>query len=126
MMSKIKVLLFVIPFLSVAVSAEVVQFSICTLNEGKTMADAQAWMEDWRKIKKQANKQYELQLFNPNAGDDTLLPGKQFGMLGTTPTLTSYGDGWDWWYSSTATMKSREMLGTIAACGANSIWVSTD
>ena len=90
------------------------------------MADAQAWVEDWRKIKKSAGKQYEVRLFNPNAGSHKIHPGSQFALVGSAPTLTTYGDGWDWWYSAKEAYKSRENLDSIASCGANSIWVSND
>ena len=121
-----KIMLVVIPFISISVSAEVTQFSLCTFNDGKKMADVQAWLVDWRKLAKSAGKQYQLKLLNPNAGGDQIHPGSQFGMLGTTPTLTTYGDGWDWWYSADEARKLRERLQSLASCGANSIWVSTD
>ena len=121
-----KFLLIIIPFISISASAEVMQFSLCTFKDGKTMDDAQAWLVDWRKIKDSAGKQYELKLLHPNAGSYKVHPGSQFAMLGSTPMLTTYGDGWDWWYSAKEAQQSREVLASIASCGANSIWVSTD
>jgi len=121
-----KIMLAIVPFVSISVSAEVTQFSLCTFNDGKKPAEIQAWLMDWRKLSKSSGMTYQLKILNPNAGGDHLQPGSQFGLLGTTPTLTTYGEGWDWWYSSKDAKKSRENLQSIASCGANSIWVSTD
>ena len=119
-------LLVIVSFVSITASADVMQFSLCTFKDGKSMDDAQAWVVDWRKIIETVGKQYEVKLFNPNAGSHKIHPGRQFALVGSTPTLTTYGDGWDWWYSAKEAMKSRENLASIASCGANSIWVSTD
>ena len=117
------ILLTFVPFIA---SAEVFQFSVCTYKDGKSIGDVQAWLEDWRGLVKREGKQYELKLLTANAGSHKLKPGSQFALLGNTPTLTTYGDGWDFWYGAKAAEQSRTTLQSLASCSANSIWVSTD
>ncbi len=110
-------------FAPLPVSADVIQYSLCTLSDGKTMTDAQAWLDDWRELVKRASKQYEIRLLVPHAGTES--PG-QFYIEGSSPTLTTYADGWEWWYSDEEALKSNEQLGSVAVCGFNSIYMTTD
>ena len=119
-------LLIFLTLIPITASAEVFQFSICTYKDGKSIGDVQTWLEDWRKLVKQEGKQYELKLLTANAGSYKIKPGNQFALLGQTPTLTTYGDGWDFWYGAKAAEQSRTTLQSLASCSANSIWVSTD
>jgi hypothetical protein len=112
--------LIVLPF---SVNAEVMQYSLCDLNEGKTMADAQAWVEAWRPMAKSSGKQYQLRLLTPHAGPERL---GQFFIEGSTPTLSTYAEAWEWWYSDSAAAKSNAQLVSVASCEANSIYISTD
>jgi hypothetical protein len=112
--------LFLLPF---SATAEVMQYSLCTLNDGKTMADAQAWVDAWRPLVKSAGKDYSIRLLVPHASQETL---GQFFIEGSTPTLSSYADGWEWWYSDSDAAKSNAQLVSAATCSAASIYISTD
>jgi hypothetical protein len=106
-----------------SVNAEVMQYTLCDLNEGKTIADAQAWVEAWRPLAKSSGKQYQLRLLTPHAGPERL---DQFFIEGSTPTLATYADAWEWWYSDSAAGESNAQLVSVASCAANSIYISTD
>jgi len=80
----------VLPF---SANAEVMQYTLCDLNEGKTMADAQAWVDAWRPLAKSSGKQYSLRLLVPHASPDRL---DQFFIEGSSPTLSTYAEAWEW------------------------------
>jgi len=111
---------FVVPF---SANAEVMQYSLCTLKEGKTMADVQAWVDAWRPLVKKAGKQYAIRILVPHAGTESI---GQFYIEGSSPTLSTYAEGWEWWYSDGDAAKSNAQLMSAAACGANSIYITTD
>jgi hypothetical protein len=108
---------------SVSASATAMQYSLCTLNDGKTMMDAQAWLDNWRKLAAAEKIDYEIRLLIPHASTDVI---GQFYIEGSSPTLSSYAKAWEWWYSDADALKSNDGLESVAACGANSIYVSTD
>ena len=112
-----------LPFASMVASAEVVQFTPCTLNEGKTIADVQAWVSSWRMLVKQAGKQYTVRILVPHASPER---SDQFYLEGTSPTLSSYAAAWEWWYADPNAAKSNTQLMNVAQCGAQSIYVTAD
>ena len=100
------------------------QYSLCTLNDGKTMVDAQTWLENWRKIAAAEKIDYSIRLLLPHASTEAL---GQFYIEGSSPTLTTYAKAWEWWYSDDSdAVKSNAELNGTAACGANSIYVTSD
>ena len=109
--------------LSMSASAEVMQYSLCTLNEGKTIADAQAWLDDWRKLVADEKIDYQLRLLQPHAGTEAL---NQFYIEGASATLTSSAAAWEWWYSDEDALTSGAQLVATATCGGNSFYISTD
>lgn len=113
-------LLLIVPF---TVSAEVMQYSQCTLNDGKTLADAQNWVTNWRKLVAAEKINYKLRLLRPHAGTDAL---NQFWIEGASPTLTSSAAAWEWWYSDEDALKSAAELASAATCGGNTFYVTTD
>lgn len=116
----ISVLILIVPF---SVSAEVMQYSLCTLNEGKTIADAQAWVDSWRNLVDAENVKYEVRLLIPHAGTEGL---NQFYIEGASPTLTTSAAAWEWWYSDEDALNSAATLADAAVCGGNSFYISTD
>lgn len=109
--------------LSLNASADAMQYSLCTLNDGKTMADAQAWLDDWRTLAKKEKIDYKIRLLIPHASTEML---GQFYIAGESPTLGSYATAWEWWYSDEDAAKSNARLVSTAACGAASIYMTTD
>ena len=108
---------------SISASATTMQYSLCTLNDGKTMMDAQDWLNSWRTLAAAEKMDYTIRLLIPHASTDDL---GQFYIEGSSPTLSSYAKAWEWWYSDADALKSNDELVSVAACGANSIYVSTD
>lgn len=109
---------------SISASATTMQYSLCTLNDGKTVADAQTWLENWRKIAAAEKIDYALRLLLPHASTEVL---GQFYIEGSSPTLSTYAKAWEWWYSDDAdAVKSNAELNSTAACAAASIYVTTD
>jgi hypothetical protein len=118
-------LLTVLVFVPLSVSAEVLHYSSCTLKDGKTLADAQGWVEDWRPMVKSAGKDYQIRLLVGHAATaDSMLPN--FAIEGRSPTLSSHAAAWEWWYSDAKAAKSNAQMQSIADCGANSIYVTTE
>jgi hypothetical protein len=112
-----------LPFASMSASAEVMQYSKCTLRDGKTIQDMQAWVTSWRTLVKQAGKQYQVRILLPHAAQLEL---NQFYIEGSSPTLTTYAAGWEWWYADPQALKSNAQLVSIAACEANEIYMTAD
>ena len=118
-------LLAVLVFIPLSVSAEVLHYSSCTLKDGKTLADAQGWVEDWRPMVKSAGKDYKIRLLTGHAAPaDGMLPN--FAIEGRSSTLSSHAEAWEWWYSDSKAAKSNAQIQSIAECGDVSIYVTTE
>lgn len=121
----IRFLLTIVVFIPLSVSAEIMHYSSCTLNDGKTMADAQEWVDDWRPIAKRAGIDYKIRLLTGHAAPaDAMLPN--FAIEGSSSTLSTYAKAWEWWYSAKETAKSNAQLQSIATCGSNSVFTTTE
>jgi hypothetical protein len=115
----------VLAFVPLSVSAEVLHYSSCTLKDGKTLADAQAWVEDWRPLVKSAGIDYKVRLLTGHAAPaDGMLPN--FAIEGRSSTLSSHAAAWEWWYSDAKAAKSSAQIESVADCGANSIYLTTE
>jgi hypothetical protein len=99
------------------------QYSLCTLNDGKTMADAQAWVNEWRALVKKEKLDYAIRLLVPHASVEQV---GQFFIEGTAPSLSSHATAWEWWYSDEDAAASNAQLADAASCGGNSIYMTTD
>lgn len=113
-------ILLAVPFFA---SAEVMQYSLCTLNDGKTIADAQAWVDDWRKLVDAEDIEYAVRLLQPHASTEAV---NQFFIEGSSPTLSSSAAAWEWWYSDEDALASAARLNEAATCGGNSFYITTD
>jgi hypothetical protein len=104
-------------------SAEVMHYSLCTLNDGKAATDVQAWVTSWRQLVKQSGKKYEVRILVPHASPEK---ANQFFLEGSSPTLSTHADAWEWWYSDAQAQKSNAQLVSVASCGEASIYRTTD
>jgi len=121
----IRILLSILVFLPLSVSAEVLHYSSCTLKDGKTLADAQAWVDSWRPLVKSAGKDYKVRLLTGHAASaDGMLPN--FAIEGRSSTLSSHAAAWEWWYNDAKAAKSNAQLTSVADCGTSSIYLTTE
>lgn len=100
--------------------ADVIQYNQCKLNAGKTMADVQAWLNDWRSLVKKEGIDYKIRLLLPHA--DPSVPQADFFIEGTTPTFESYGKAYQWWYTAPSAQSSNAQLTAAATCSAGSAY----
>lgn len=124
-MKRLSVLLFVcLVWPAAQASAEVMHYSKCKIAEGKTIADAQAWVKDWRALVKRDGIDYQIRLLVPHADND--LGADEFFLEGSSSTLQSHATAWDWWYTSADAAKSAAQLNAAASCDSGAIYRSTD
>ena len=103
-------------------SAEVMDYTKCQVNSGKTLADVQAWARDWRALAKKKGVEYQLRILVPHA-DPQMHAG---GLLHRRPrrraVTPSRGTG--------GTRRRRrglnKQLNAAATCDAGAIYRSTD
>ena len=100
--------------------ADVIQYNQCKLNAGKTLADVQAWLNDWRGLAKKEGIQYKIRLLLPHA--EPSLAINDFFIEGTTPTFESYGKAYQWWYAAPSAQSSNAQLTAAASCNAGSAY----
>ena len=104
--------------------AEVMHYSKCKLNEGKTIADMQTWVNDWRALVKEKGIDYRIRLLIPHADNDS--GPNEFFIEGGSPTLESYAKAFDWWYTAPEAAKSAEQSQAAATCDSGAVYRSTD
>jgi len=105
-------------------SAEVMHYSKCKVADGKTLDDVQAWVKDWRTLKKAKGIDYQVRILLPHA--DSNLGIDEFFIEGGSSTLQSYAAAWDWWYTDADAAKSNDQLNKAAACDSGAVYRSTD
>ena len=105
-------------------TAEIMHYSKCKLNDGKTMADLQAWVNDWRGLAKTKGIEYRVRVLLPHA--DSQLAANEFFIEGGSPTLESYAKAWNWWYTSPDAAASNKQLTAAATCDSGVVYRSTD
>ena len=105
-------------------SAEVMHYSKCKLNDGKTIADVQTWLTSWRSLAKKNGIEYRLRVLLPHA--DSQLALDQFFIEGGSPTLQSSASAWQWWYTDAAALESNAQLTAAAACDSAALYRTTD
>ncbi|MCP5060236.1 MAG: hypothetical protein GY937_26345 [bacterium] len=124
-MKRLSALLFLcLVWTAAQASAEVMHYSKCKIAEGKTIADAQAWVDDWRVLAKANGIDYRIRLLVPHADND--LGADEFFLEGGSSTLQSHAAAWDWWYTSEDAAKSAAQLNAAASCDSGAIYRSTD
>ena len=105
-------------------SADVVSYNKCTVSEGKTFADVQAWLTDWRAIAKKEGVDYEVRLLLPHA--DTSVSLTTFFLEGSTSSFESYGKAFQLWYTGAAFRDSNAQLTAAASCDGGSVYRTAD
>lgn len=105
-------------------SAEVMHYSKCKLGDGKTIADVQTWLNDWRGLAKKEKIEYRVRLLLPHA--DSQLAANEFFIEGGSPTLESYAKAWQWWYTDADALASNAKLTAAASCDSGAVYRSTD
>ena len=103
---------------------DVMHYTKCELNDGKTVADAQAWVDAWRVLKEKEGIDYKVRLLIPHADND--LGADEFFIEGASSTLDSYAKAWTWWYSDPDALKSNAQLTAAATCNSGAVYRSTD
>ena len=110
--------------LPLQVSAEVLHYSKCKTNSGKTLADVQTWVKDWRALAKKEGIEYRVRLLVPHA--DSQLHADEFFIESGAPTLQSYAKAWDWWYTDAEAAASNKQLTAATTCDSGAVYRSTD
>jgi hypothetical protein len=105
-------------------SAEVMHYSKCKISDGKTIADVQTWLNEWRGLAKTHKIEYRLRLLLPHA--DSQLAADEFFLEGGSPTLQSYAAAWQWWYTDADASASNSKLTAAASCDSGAVYRSTD
>ena len=122
----IKTILFLFLFAPFGASAEVMHYSLCTMNEGSTIQDVEQWMQDWRKVAKKEGIKYEVRLLVGHVTTpDEMLPN--FYIEGSAANLADHAAGWAWWYSDDedAVASSQQLFG-VATCGGQAVFRSIE
>ena len=119
-----KLVVLLVACLPLQAGAEIMHYSKCKMNPGKTIADVQAWVKDWRALAKQKGIDYRVRLLLPHA--DSQLVANEFFIEGGSPTLESYAKAWQWWYTSAEASASNAQLTAAATCDSAAVYRSTD
>lgn len=99
-------------------------YSKCKTNDGKTIADVQAWVDSWRVLSKKQGIEYKVRILLPHA--DSQLAANEFFIEGGSPTLQSYAAAWQWWYTAPEAQASNKKLTAATTCDSGSVYRSTD
>ena len=105
-------------------SADVMDYSRCQLEEGKSIDDVQKWVTDWRALAKKNSVNYQLRLLVPHS-DTTLMAG-EFFIEGRSPSLATHAAAWQWWYTNADAAKSADQLAAAATCRSTAIYRGMD
>lgn len=100
-------------------------YSVCKLNDDKTLVDIQQWVEDWRPLVKKAGVDYKIRILIGHAAPAEVMP-PNFIIAGSSSTLPSYAKAWDWWHTDAKAGKSNEQLLSAAACGASQVYTTVE
>ena len=103
---------------------EVMDFTKCKTNDGKTIADVQTWAKDWRALAKKKGVEYQIRILVPHA--DSQMHADEFFIEGRSASLQAHAKAWDWWYTDADAAASNKQLMGAAACDSGAIYRSTD
>jgi hypothetical protein len=87
----------------------------CQLNEGKTFADLEQVVAEFRLLMDKAQyEDFSLQIMRPLSGP-RIVPG-QFFWIGSAPTAERLGSAHDYWFSDASAARTKEKLDTVFLC----------
>ncbi len=87
----------------------------CKLHEGKSFADLEQVLTEWRLIADKATySDYKVQILAPISGEYTG-PGVFF-WVGTAPSSQRIGAALDFWFSDPAAARMQEKFRTVFSC----------
>ena len=118
------ILVLCLTLLPLQAFGEVMHYSKCKLEDGKTLEDVQAWVTDWRKLKTAKGIDYEIRILVPHADND--LGADEFFIEGRSSTLSSHAAAYEWWYSDDAAAASATQLNAAATCDSGAIYRTAD
>jgi hypothetical protein len=110
--------------LSLGASADVLHYSLCTLRDGKTLADASAWQAECRTVIAKHKIEYRSRVLVAHA--DGQAKANQFFLEGASPTLVTHAKAWDWWYTHSDASALNTKLSEIATCESGTIYRAVD
>jgi hypothetical protein len=120
-----KLAVLLLTLLPLQASADVISYNKCTVNAGKTFADVQKWLTDWRALVKKEGVDYEVRLLIPHA--DAQVSLTNFFLEGSTSTFESYGKAFQLWYGSAPGWQaSNAQLTAAASCDGGSVYRTAD
>ncbi len=105
-------------------SAEVMDYVKCKVNTGKTIADVQTWVKDWRVLAKKKGVDYHLRILIPHA--DSQMHADEFFIEGGSANLMSHAKAWDWWYTDPDALASNKQLNAASTCDSGATYRSMD
>ena len=111
------------PAAPIEASADVMTYSTCSLNEGKTIEDVVAVFQSWRTLaEKEGYGDYKIRILLPHAAADA--SPTTFAIEGSAPDFARYGAAWGWWYSDEDAAGSNAAMNQVFTCEEQSVWHS--
>ncbi len=112
------------PGIPTEASAEVLIYSTCTLNEGKTLADVDAVFRDWRTLSEtEGFGDYKIRILVPHAASNAAQT--TFVLEGSAPDFERYGAAFGWWYSDPDAAASNAAMNQVFSCSTQEVWHTT-
>ena len=119
-----KLVVLLLALLPLQASADVISYNKCKVNAGKTLADVQAWLSDWRGLVKKEGIDYRIRLLIAHADGQVALT--DFFIEGTTSTFETYGKAYQQWYTAPVFRDSNAKLTAIATCDAATVYQTAE
>jgi hypothetical protein len=91
------------------------EFLKCKLNDGKTLADLEQVIGEWRALVDKAGySDYKVEILSPVHADDINIG--VFYWMGTTPDYARLGAGYNWWITDADAAKMADKLNAVYTC----------
>ena len=101
--------------LPLSAAAEMVLYSKCTVNPGRTLGSVEAVFAEWRELfEKEGFGDYKLRLLIPHAAPD--IRGTTFWIEGSAPDFERYGKAWEWWYADPEAAAANASMQEVFTC----------
>lgn len=104
-----------IALVSASATATIREFLRCQLNEGKSLADLEKAMDEWRALATKAGyADYVAEILVPVHASD-VAPGR-FYWMGTVPSYERLGAGYNWWLTNPDAIEMADKLNRVYTC----------